>query len=207
MGAEAKSLFEDGQKMLKVQPASSEINHEPYQPVTTTGNACASTPGAHSAHKQLASLSYASLLQLQRKGHVLPHSSAAVQGSTSLPYPCTPAPQPGLLCLTVQQIIADGSLRLGGIVGIYPAASVGDDIHVYSSEERTDHVATFHGLRQQAEKDTPEAYMSLSDFIAPREAGVPDYLGLFANACFGLDKLVQPFKDSVSPAHHGLDTS
>ena len=97
----------------------------------------------------------------------------------------------------VQQIIADNSLRLGGIVGIYPAASVGDDIHVYSSEERTDHVATFHGLRQQAEKDTPEAYMSLSDFIAPREAGVPDYLGLFANACFGLDKLVQPFKDAV----------
>ena len=40
--------------------------------------------------------------------------------------------------------------------------------------------------------------MSLSDFIAPRESGVPDYLGLFANACFGLDKLVQPFKDSVS---------
>ena len=97
----------------------------------------------------------------------------------------------------MQQIIADNSLRLGGIVGIYPAASVGDDIHVYSSEERTDHVATFHGLRQQAEKDTPEAYMSLSDFIAPREAGVPDYLGLFANACFGLDKLVQPFKDAV----------
>ena len=102
----------------------------------------------------------------------------------------------------VQQIIADNSLRLGGIVGIYPAASVGDDIHVYSSEERTDHVATFHGLRQQAEKDTPEAYMSLSDFIAPREAGVPDYLGLFANACFGLDKLVQPFKDAVQLLLH-----
>lgn len=43
-------------------------------------------------------------------------------------------------------------------------------------------VARFHGLRQQAEKDGGETYYCLSDFIAPRETGTVDYLGMFANA-------------------------
>ena len=34
----------------------------------------------------------------------------------------------------------------------------------------------------QADKDTDEPYHCLSDFIAPKETGIPDYLGLFANA-------------------------
>ena len=49
---------------------------------------------------------------------------------------------------------------------------------------------TFHTLRQQAEKDTDEPYMALSDFIAPKESGVKDYLGMFvATAGIGLDEL------------------
>ena len=59
------------------------------------------------------------------------------------------------------------------IVGFYPANTVGDDIHVYPDEARTEKNAIFHGLRQQAEKDTDEPYMCLSDFIAPKESGVP----------------------------------
>lgn len=43
-------------------------------------------------------------------------------------------------------------------------------------------VARFHGLRQQAEKDSSEPYYCLSDFIAPRSTGTVDYLGMFANA-------------------------
>ena len=43
-------------------------------------------------------------------------------------------------------------------------------------------VARFHGLRQQAEKDSGEPYFCLSDFIAPRSTGTVDYLGMFANA-------------------------
>lgn len=42
--------------------------------------------------------------------------------------------------------------------------------------------ARFHGLRQQAEKDSGEAYFCVSDFIAPRSTGTVDYLGMFANA-------------------------
>lgn len=42
--------------------------------------------------------------------------------------------------------------------------------------------ARFHGLRQQAEKDSEEPYYCLSDFVAPRSTGTVDYLGMFANA-------------------------
>lgn len=51
----------------------------------------------------------------------------------------------------------------------------------------------FHGLRQQAEKDDPP-YFCLSDFIAPKGSGVEDYIGLFANASFGVEEMVEHFK-------------
>lgn len=84
---------------------------------------------------------------------------------------------------------------------------------IYADEERTDNVATFYGLRQQAEKDNVEPYLCISDFIAPRSSGANDYLGLFANACFGLDALIAPFKQKVrspavgAPACHGQRTA
>lgn len=49
----------------------------------------------------------------------------------------------------------------------------------------------FHGLRQQAEKESNEPYFCVSDFIAPRESGLSDYIGMFAcTAGLGLEKLV-----------------
>ena len=46
----------------------------------------------------------------------------------------------------------------------------------------------------QAEKETAEPYMCLSDFIAPKGSGVADYLGLFANGTFGVEELVDVYK-------------
>jgi hypothetical protein len=55
--------------------------------------------------------------------------------------------------------------------------------------------ARFFGLRQQAEKDNNEPYFCVSDFIAPRESGVPDYLGMFAcSAGHGLEEVVEQYK-------------
>lgn len=53
---------------------------------------------------------------------------------------------------------------------------------------------TFYGLRQQAEQDAGNAYECISDFIAPKDTGVKDYLGLFANATFGVEEMVAEFK-------------
>jgi len=86
-------------------------------------------------------------------------------------------------------------LKLNGIIGFYPANSVGDDIEVYADESRTTKTHTFHTLRQQAEKDVDEPYMALSDFIAPKDSGVKDYLGMFvATSGIGLDELTAEFK-------------
>jgi 5-methyltetrahydrofolate--homocysteine methyltransferase len=53
----------------------------------------------------------------------------------------------------LKDFIAQKHVTLNGIVGIYPANSVGDDIEVYADESRTTPTQTFYGLRQQAEKD------------------------------------------------------
>ena len=105
------------------------------------------------------------------------------------------------VCGYAQTIMKEKVLSLRGIVGIYPANSVGDDIRIFTDESRAEVAASFYGLRQQAEKDNDEPYMCISDFIAPEASGVPDYLGLFANGCFGVETMIQPFKQQVRPMH------
>jgi 5-methyltetrahydrofolate--homocysteine methyltransferase len=95
----------------------------------------------------------------------------------------------------LNMIMEKKRLKLNGLIGFYPANSVGDDIEVYPDETRGTKSHTFHTLRQQAEKDTEEPYMALSDFIAPKESGVKDYLGMFvATAGIGLDELTAEYK-------------
>jgi len=95
----------------------------------------------------------------------------------------------------LQSFIDKKALSLTGIIGIYPCNSVGDDIEVYTDDTRETKKCTFYTLRQQAEKDTLEPYMALSDFIAPKETGVQDYMGMFVvSAGFGLDKITEEFK-------------
>jgi 5-methyltetrahydrofolate--homocysteine methyltransferase len=89
-------------------------------------------------------------------------------------------------------------VTLNGIVGIFPANSVGDDIEVYEDDTREAVAGRFHGLRQQAEKDGDgDPYLCVSDFIAPRSSGVADYVGAFAcSAGHGLEEVVAGFKAS-----------
>jgi 5-methyltetrahydrofolate--homocysteine methyltransferase len=65
------------------------------------------------------------------------------------------------------------------VVGLFPASSVGDDIRVFADEKRGDVQATVHGIRQQFAKDGRENYC-LSDFVAPSETGLEDWVGAFA---------------------------
>ena len=97
-----------------------------------------------------------------------------------------------------QEVVDKKMLRLKGIVAVYAANSSGDDIEIYADEERQEVQCRFFGLRQQAEKENDsEPYMCISDFIAPKQSGVPDYLGLFANGTFGVEKMVEKFKSDV----------
>jgi 5-methyltetrahydrofolate--homocysteine methyltransferase len=57
---------------------------------------------------------------------------------------------------------------------------VGDDIEIYADDARANVLTTLHTLRQQSPKSDNQPYLALSDFVAPRETHVPDYLGAFA---------------------------
>ncbi|WP_447410611.1 vitamin B12 dependent-methionine synthase activation domain-containing protein, partial [Clostridium perfringens] len=82
-------------------------------------------------------------------------------------------------------------------IGFWPANSVGDDILVYADEARTQQIATYHTLRQQLEKREGRANAALSDFIAPRESGVADYIGSFVvTAGIGEDVISDRFKNA-----------
>jgi 5-methyltetrahydrofolate--homocysteine methyltransferase len=97
--------------------------------------------------------------------------------------------------LLLTKIIADKSLRAKGVIGFWPANSVGDDIELYTDESRTQVYKTIHTLRQQSEKPKDEAYYALSDFVAPKESGIADYWGGFAvTTGIGCDELVAIFE-------------
>ncbi|XP_072189410.1 methionine synthase isoform X3 [Excalfactoria chinensis] len=96
-------------------------------------------------------------------------------------------------------LINQKKLQARGVLGFWPARSVQDDIYLYAVEEAvgsSEPIAKFCGLRQQAEKDSActDPYYCLSDFIAPLDSGICDYLGLFAVACFGVDELCNDFR-------------
>ncbi|XP_059964290.1 methionine synthase isoform X4 [Mesoplodon densirostris] len=100
----------------------------------------------------------------------------------------------------LQALISQKQLRARGVVGFWPAQSSQDDIHLYAegaAPQAVEPIATFYGLRQQAEKDSANAdpYLCLSDFIAPLHSGVPDYLGVFAVACFGVEELSKAYEE------------
>ena len=89
-------------------------------------------------------------------------------------------------------------LNPSGILGIFPAERVGDDVVLFSDEERTQTIGTAYGLRQQTErgKNSKSPFnFCLSDFIADRKSGKKDWFGMFA-VCAGIEEmeLVEGYK-------------
>jgi 5-methyltetrahydrofolate--homocysteine methyltransferase len=93
-------------------------------------------------------------------------------------------------------------LGLKGIAGIFPANSTGDDIEVYTNENRTKVLLTLHTLRQQQKKEQGEPNLALADFIAPRETGIRDYIGGFVvTAGLGIEKTLERFSKEYDDYH------
>ena len=86
-------------------------------------------------------------------------------------------------------------VRASGVCGLYPAARVGDDIEIYRDASRREVRLTWHNLRQQNQKPAGRANLSLADYVAPRDAGVPDWIGAFAvTAGLGIEKKLADFE-------------
>jgi 5-methyltetrahydrofolate--homocysteine methyltransferase len=91
-------------------------------------------------------------------------------------------------------IVREKLLEARAVIGFFPANSMQDDIEVYADESR--HLlATFHSLRQQLVKANQEPSYAVADFVAPRESGRMDFLGLFAvTAGLRIEPLVAKFE-------------
>ncbi|MGH9310126.1 MAG: vitamin B12 dependent-methionine synthase activation domain-containing protein, partial [Vicinamibacterales bacterium] len=95
----------------------------------------------------------------------------------------------------LERIIDEQLLTARGVYGFWPANSENDDIVVYTDDSRGEELARFPMLRQQEVIADNRPNRSLADFIAPRESGVPDYLGMFAvTSGIGADELVRRFE-------------
>ncbi len=95
----------------------------------------------------------------------------------------------------LDRIVKRQSLTARASYGFFAANSEGDDIVLYKNEARDEEIARFPMLRQQIDKAEGRFDISLADFVAPRETGLPDYIGAFAvTAGIGLDKLVAEFE-------------
>ncbi len=95
----------------------------------------------------------------------------------------------------LDMIIKKKLLTANGVVGLFPANSVGDDIEVYTDDTRTKVLTILHSLRQQTQARPNEPFLCQSDYIAPKETGIKDYVGTFAvTSGVGLDDLVAVFE-------------
>ncbi|MFH1853093.1 MAG: methionine synthase [Candidatus Neomarinimicrobiota bacterium] len=97
-------------------------------------------------------------------------------------------------------IIRERKLTARAVCGIFPANSVGDDIRIVSAG---DHYST-HWLRQQTASSADGPYFCLSDFIAPVDSGVNDWLGGFVvSTGFGARDLAAEYS-AVNDEYHSI---
>jgi len=89
----------------------------------------------------------------------------------------------------LDELEASGAVKAQGVFGFFPANQVGDDIHVYTDETRTETRTVIHTLRQQMSKGKGKFNRALADYVAP--VGTADWIGLFAvTAGVGADALI-----------------
>jgi 5-methyltetrahydrofolate--homocysteine methyltransferase len=95
----------------------------------------------------------------------------------------------------LKKVIENRWLSANAVVAFLPANSVNETIEVYSDESRTQVAFRWHNLRQQSAKREGVANKCLADYIAPKDSGVADYLGMFAvTAGLGMEKMERRFE-------------
>ena len=95
----------------------------------------------------------------------------------------------------LDRIVTEKLIAANAVFGLFPANSFEDDIEIYADESRTGLLGTFHTIRQQSIKSAGIPNLALSDFVAPKESGVKDYIGMFAvTAGIGIEKLIDKFE-------------
>ena len=98
--------------------------------------------------------------------------------------------------ILLDKIINEKLFKAKGVFGLFPANSINDDdIELYTNEDRTDVLNRLITLRQQSKKRDGIPNIALSDFIAPKNSKIKDYIGLFCvSSGFGCDELCSVYE-------------
>jgi 5-methyltetrahydrofolate--homocysteine methyltransferase len=96
---------------------------------------------------------------------------------------------------TLDRIVREKWVSANGVFGLFPAAQVNsDDVEIYADGKRDALAMTWHNLRQQNRKPAGRANQCLADFVAPKDSGIPDWIGAFAVAVGGFDARLAQFE-------------
>ena len=98
--------------------------------------------------------------------------------------------------LILEKVIKENLFEAKGVFGIFAANTVNyDDIEVYKNDYSNHVLEKLITLRQQSKKPKGVPNIALSDFIAPKELNIKDYLGVFCvSAGFGCDELSKKYE-------------
>ena len=95
----------------------------------------------------------------------------------------------------LNQIVEDNWLTAKARFGLFPAHAVGEDIEIYTTDDRSQVSARWLTLRQQLKKRRGIPNLALADFVAPKTSGKKDYVGAFCvTTGFGTDEKAQAFE-------------
>ena len=95
--------------------------------------------------------------------------------------------------LILKKIIDEKMVQANGVFGFFPANAIGDSVELTLEENKK---TMLHFLRNEEAKENGIPNLSLADFIAPKESGYSDYIGLFAvTAGLGIEKWVKYYED------------
>ncbi len=93
----------------------------------------------------------------------------------------------------LKQIIDKKMVQANGVFGFFETNAIGDSIELNLEGNKK---TMLHFLRNEEEKEPGIPNLSLADFIAPKQTGYPDYIGLFAvTAGLGIEKWVKEYED------------
>jgi 5-methyltetrahydrofolate--homocysteine methyltransferase len=95
----------------------------------------------------------------------------------------------------LQRIIEEKWLTANGVFGLFAANAVGDDVEIYADDSRKTVRLVWHNLRQQQLRPEGKPNYCLSDFVAPKDSGLADYIGAFAvTAGIGIERKLAEFE-------------
>ncbi|NLC23570.1 MAG: methionine synthase [Oxalobacter sp.] len=103
----------------------------------------------------------------------------------------------------LKKLIEGQWLTAHASLALMPANSINDDdIAVYTDDSRTEVAFTWYGVRQQTERPVVDGVkrpnQCMADFIAPKESGIADYIGLFAiTTGLGIEKQLERFDKAL----------